>query len=642
MNRRDFVNRLIVLPPAMAALPALHAQGTTPHPATKPSDEAYAAHGHPLDEPAGIIDSESVAAWKVDQVGYLPHAPKLAVFSAPEVGVSGGAAAAGQAFALYPEGSNHAAFRGMLSAPVSDADSGDRVQIADFSDFRHHGSFQIGLLPRSGDGRQAERSATFAIGPEIYERAFALTSRFFYGQRCGAGVNMAPEFPQYAHAICHLDAAFDPSSGKSGPLRNHGGWHDAGDYGRYSVNAAYSSAVLLWAWELFGDSVDRISLHLPAGDSRAPELLSEVRWNLDWMLTLQDEDGGVWHKQTSTVFAPFIMPEADTLKSVVIGTGASPYKSTCATADLAAVGAIAARVFARFDRAYAARCLRAAEHAWTWARKYPDVAFRNPPGVYTGEYGERDCADELLWAAAELWRTTGDDRYHAWFLSGYRQWSDRLAEIAPAGWGQTAPLALWTYALARSGDEPVVTAEGALMKSALKKNEAADEAIRDAALAQADALVARAQANGYRTTMLSRDYTWGSNGTVAAYGMQLLIADRFRPGPEYLHAALENLHYLLGRNALALSFVTHLGTNSFLRPHHRPSVADGLAAPWPGMLSGGPNGNRQDAAMRKYLPADLPPAKMYIDNHAAYSCNEVAINWNAPLVFLLAGVLARR
>ena len=82
--------------------------------------------------------------------------------------------------------------------------------------------------------------------------------------------------------------------------------------------------------------------------------------------------------------------------------------------------------------------------------------------------------------------------------------------------------------------------------------------------------------------------------------------------------------------------MTRVGENPFRHPHHRPSAADNNPEPWPGLLSGGPNRGRQDDAMRKF-PADLPPAKIYLDDQEAYSANEVAINWNAPLVFLLAG-----
>ena len=122
------------------------------------------------------------------------------------------------------------------------------------------------------------------------------------------------------------------------------------------------------------------------------------------MLTMQDEDGGVWHKQTSEAFPGFIMPEQDKLVSYAIGTGAEPFKASCATGDLAAVMAIAARAYKPFDPVFAARNLRAAEKAWTWLGKYPKAIFRNPKPVSTGEYGDANCADEALWAAAELFR----------------------------------------------------------------------------------------------------------------------------------------------------------------------------------------------------------------------------------------------
>jgi endoglucanase len=141
--------------------------------------------------------------------------------------------------------------------------------------------------------------------------------------------------------------------------------------------------------------------------------------------------------------------------------------------------------------------------------------------------------------------------------------------------------------------------------------------------------------------MTTRDYIWGSNSVVANYGMQLLVANALQSNPRYVETALENLHYLLGRNTFSLSFVTQVGANPFRHPHHRPSGADNNPEPWPGLLSGGPNHSPQDPAMKK-LPPGLPPAKMYIDEQAAYAANEVAINWNAPLVFLLAGVLGEK
>jgi len=141
--------------------------------------------------------------------------------------------------------------------------------------------------------------------------------------------------------------------------------------------------------------------------------------------------------------------------------------------------------------------------------------------------------------------------------------------------------------------------------------------------------------------MTSRDYVWGSNGVAANYGMQLLVANALQPKPAYVHAALDNLHYLLGRNTFSLSWVTQVGENPYRHPHHRPSGADSNAEPWLGLLSGGPNRGRQDDAMKR-LPAGTPPARCYLDDQESYASNEVAINWNAPLVFLLAGVMSAK
>ena len=139
--------------------------------------------------------------------------------------------------------------------------------------------------------------------------------------------------------------------------------------------------------------------------------------------------------------------------------------------------------------------------------------------------------------------------------------------------------------------------------------------------------------------MAARDYVWGSNGVAANYGMQLLVTNQIAPDPAYTEAALDNLHYLLGRNTFSLSWVTQLGAHPFRHPHHRPSGSDKNPEPWPGLLAGGPNANREDALL-KNLP-DLPPAQLYRDHQDTPSSNEVAINWQAMLAFVLAGLLQK-
>lgn len=522
---------------------------------------------------------------------------------------------AASAFAIKRSGNDSVVFRGKLSAPKYDEDSGDLVEEADFSALNQNGRFYVDV-PHVG------RSWDFSIRPDVYNRAYYLALRGFYGQRCGTAVNMAPDFPQYKHGVCHTVGEWDASTGKQGARESVKGWHDAGDYGRYITNSGISTATLLWTYELFHDRIGKINMHIPESGNGIPDILNEVRWNLDWMLSLQDADGGVWHKQTSDHFAAFIMPEDDKMASRVIGTGAAPYKNSCATADTAAVAAIAARLFRPYDANYAARTLEAAEKGWRWLEQNPNTTYsQNPPGISTGAYSDTDCGDEHLWAAAELWRTAHNATYEQYFLEHYREFLKYLRPSGPQSWSELAPLALWGYVLGNGANAEAVNT------------------IRQHTLQAADEIAARSSQNPYRVSLTTRDYIWGSNGVAANYSMQLLVANYMEHNPKYVAAALGNLHYILGRNTFSLSWVTHLGEHAFQHPHHRPSAADGMAGPWPGLMSGGPNAGREDLFMQHFVPAGTKPAKCYVDITGAYSCNEIAINWNAPLVFTLAAMV---
>ena len=534
----------------------------------------------------------------LNQLGYLPSHNKIATFVHPST-----PSARPLTFKLWSQDHASVVLEGKLSSPLLDPASGDTAAQADFSSITAPGTYHLEVAGVLSD--------PFPIGPHVYADALRLTTRAFYGQRCGCNVDLGNG---YKHPACHLHGAFDPTSGRTGPFPNTGGWHDAGDYGRYIVNSGISTATLLWAWEMYPDALRSLSLDIPESGRALPDFLAEIKWNLDWMLSLQDPaDGGVWHKQTSLRFCAFIMPQDDTLSSQVIGTGTAPFKSTAATADLAAVAAIAARCYAPFDKPFAARCLAAARSAWTWAQKNPSVTFTNPPSVTTGGYGDPHCNDELLWSSAELFRTTREPQYEAAVLKSI---SPTLT-IGVPNWGDLASMALWTYAFATSAHpSPAATA------------------ILKATQTAAAQLIERTQQNGYGNSLSLADFHWGSNSDAGNQSLLLLVADRFHPNPVTRNAALANLHYLLGRNCFGISWVTQLGRRPFQHPHHRPSAADGIAAPWPGLLSGGPNAHGGDA-VADALPK-APPMRMWVDDQRAYSMNEIAINWNAPLVFLLA------
>jgi endoglucanase len=568
------------------------------------------AHLHALAQ-APLASTYTAPPILLNQLGYLPNHAKIATVllaNLPNQAVS----QPPTTFRVHSHEHSSVVLEAKLTAPSVDAASGDTTAQADFSSLTTPGTYRLEIAGTLSDA--------FAISPTVYADALRLTTRAYYGQRCGCDVDLGNG---YKHPACHLDGAFDPTSGRTGTVPNAGGWHDAGDYGRYVVNSGITTATLLWAWELYPDALHSLKLDIPESHRTLPDFLAEIKWNLNWMLSLQDPtDGGVFHKQTSLHFCAFILPQDDHLPSEIIGTGSAPYKSTCATADLAAVMAIAARCYQPFDPAFAARCLSAARSAWTWTRKFPNVTFTNPPTVSTGNYGDSNCSDELLWASAELFRTTHEPQYESALLDSIQPLLPNLKITVPS-WNNVASMGLWTYAVATAAKPTATTA-----------------AIQQATQAASAQLITRTHTSGYGNSLSLADYHWGSNSNAGNQSLLLLVAHRFQPNNAAVDAALSNLHYLVGRNCFGVSWVTQLGLRPFQHPHHRPSAADNIAAPWPGLLSGGPNAHGGDAVADAIPKA--PPMRMWLDDQRAYSMNEIAINWNAPLVFLLAAANSKR
>jgi endoglucanase len=247
-------------------------------------------------------------AIKVDQVGYPLDGPKVALVSAPAT-----------TFQVRRGSDNSVVLEGKLGAARPDKDTGDLVQAADFSRLRQPGNYYLDV-PGVG------RSWNFTVGPNVFERTYYMAMRAFYGQRCGTAVDLGPEFPGYSHPACHLHGEFTQFLGSQRAARQHRRLARRGRlwtlHGQFRDHHRY----LLWTWEIYGEKLKDISLKIPESGNGTPDILNEARWNLEWMLKMQDGDGGAWHKQTSESFPGMIAPEDDTLPSEVIGTGQAPFK----------------------------------------------------------------------------------------------------------------------------------------------------------------------------------------------------------------------------------------------------------------------------------------------------------------------------
>jgi len=545
----------------------------------------------------------------LNQLGFYIHSPKIAI-------VTGEPSSA--VFYIVHVSGGDTVYSGTLGPAVASSNSSLRTYEADFTAVDKEGDYKV-VVPG------AESSFAFHIGRHMASPVVRAALKGYYYQRSGmalderyAGVWHRPAGHPDTVVLVHPSAA---SEGRPAGtiISSPGGWYDAGDYNKYIVNSGITMGTLLSAYEDFSRLYDTLHTNIPPM-SGVPDLLNECLYNLRWMQTMQDPgDGGVYHKCTNATFDSMVMPGVTKLPRYVV------QKGTAATLDFAAVMAQAGRVFRKFSRqlpGLADSCLRAAQAAWGWAVLHPAVVYNQmamnrsfSPAVTTGAYGDIDMRDEWYWAAAELSVTTGGEAFTDTVLARMKD---------PYG------LPTWS-SVHMLGDYTLLRHPGVLPAREMKS-------LREHLLTVSDNYLKLAQSNAFHTVMGTgaRDYVWGSNSVAANQGVLLINAFLLTGERKYVDGAVGNLDYLLGRNATGYCFVTGIGSRSPMHPHHRPSVADGIVPPVPGLLVGGPNPGRQD----RQIYAMTEPETAYLDNDRAYASNEIAINWNAPLVYLAGAIEA--
>jgi len=540
----------------------------------------------------------------VDQAGYPALARKTAILTAYA-----------DSFQVINTATRAVKHRGVVDmASLGDAATGMELYRADFSSLSLPGDY----LVRTSAG---DTSAHFTITDSVYIPVFRASLKGFFYQRCG--VFLSPiSAGLWWHPACHTstDAMFHATAESTGVAQASGGWHDAGDYGKYVVNAGITVGTLLMAYEWFPSRFSTDNLQIPESGNGVPDILDEARHELAWLFTMQAAGGGVFFKITKPQFEAFVMPDKDPGQRYIYRL------SSTATGDFAAMMARAARVYRPFDSTFSAKCLGAAVRAWQYLQASPSIVptggFKNPAGTATGEYGDGDDSDERLWAAVELYLANGDNAAHTYFINNY---SSKGIITGAMWWGNVRTLAECAYL---RGSRPDI-------------NPTVQENIRQSLLAYGQGVITLRDNSGFRTAIRTSDYGWGSNSQVLNNAILLILGKGAGGNQEFEEAALEQLHYILGVNVHGQSFVTGIGARSTLRPHHRPSGSDGIAAPVPGLLSGGPDRNiTDDPVLAAKFTAATPPALCYVDDQGSYASNEIAVNWNAPLVFV-AGYFAK-
>ena len=380
------------------------------------------------------------------------------------------------------------------------------------------------------------------------------------------------------------------------------------------MNSGITTYTLLQLYQQNKAYFDTLKLNIPESKNEVPDILDEIRWNLDWMLSMQDKDGGVFHKLTTKQFAGMVMPEKATAVRFVIGKGVE------ASWNFAAVMALAADIYSPYDSVFADTCAKASVKARWWAYTHPTAIYEQPKDIGTGTYTDALVWTLKLWTNAELFRITGD-----------KVFTDSLHSLKITR--KKASLQSWSHSL---------MLEAFTIATNPEVFEAADvDSAKAMIFSLADSYVESLDKNGFGVAMTNNDFYWGSNSIAANKGMVLIHAYILTKEEKYFNAAIGLADYLLGRNPLDKSYLTGFGVNPVMNPHHRISQADGIEAPVPGMLSGGPNASANDAGTCKQDYAKgKPVAEAYYDNACSFASNEVAINWNAPFAYLVGSIQA--
>jgi len=557
----------------------------------------------------GLSALAQTGSIRINQVGFEPKAQKTAT-------IESAADAPWAEAVLLCQKTGKEVWRGKAHRKATSAISGKVRQIVDFTPFSKKGDYLLVV------GQEK-------MNVKICEHPFADLSRAavkaFYYQRSGMPIEEAYA-GRWARPAAHPDTAVAVHPSAATPHRpagtlisSNGGWYDAGDYNKYIVNSAFSIGVMLGAYDRCERYFKRLDTNIPESSNGVPDLLDELHYNLKWMLTMQDQDGGVYHKLTTPNFEGFIPPAECRQQRYVVA------KSTSATLDFAASMAMASRYYQKYEKAYpgfSSAALQQAEKAYAWAKSNPNVFYSQhvingqyDPDVVTGEYGDRRFSDEFFWAATELYFATGNPAYREDALRHMPQ------AYTSASWGNVAELGMleWLF-----------------MKPLADADRAVAAAIKGKLLAHLDTFLQQVETSCFQSPCgnAARDFYWGCNAeSVAWRGAEMMYACLLTGNPAYREAALQCMNYLLGQNATGYCYVTGFGTKSPLHPHHRLAATSEGALP--GFLAGGPNPGQQDKGENLTYDSHFAD-ESYMDNQNSYASNEIAINWNAALVALAA------
>ncbi|MGG7663292.1 glycoside hydrolase family 9 protein [Dyadobacter sp. BHUBP1] len=595
--------------------------------------QSYSLHAEDIQDLSGnntfldtsfvFSDSEIYGNVKANQIGYLPDSPKLGklgnflgdLWAMPldtidpptfQVVSTSGQVAWGQKGKFFKADTTF---------------SGEWVVDLDFSAFTTPGEYYL-YVPGYG------RSETFQISDQVYENVCYDSGRALYYQRTGrleqpyAGDWAREALPattaeiHASHLTSPLYSSTDFPPGTQLPMTR--GWFDAGDYGRYIPTAASALFILFTAYELYPQKFPDGHLQIPESGNNVPDVLDELKYETDWLKQMQAPDGGVYFRVTPATWSSGL--PGDEKNTLFISE-----KTTQSTAMFAAAMAMAYRNFKDFYPAYADTCLGMAKKAWSFLKDHEDPSAPvNVPGISAGPYPDPDDRDNRAWAAAELYKTTGEMAYHQDFLNWYSKIPHEFS--ATMSWQQHTMKAIWAYSTTKYPVSQIHIDEF--------KNKLDTELLVEY---QKRTMQIHAYHGAYHP--FKEFIGYGTFGMAQSYAFDCIIFSHLLDKPELLDLAKIQLDIPLGNNPLSTTFITGSGKRSPKYPLHWSTVPGKFPKPVPGVPVFGPAAslvmnrpssfaiqdpaNRYPAGFKKADP--YPVLRRYTDAREAVEMSEFTI-----------------
>lgn len=584
----------------------------------------------------------------LDQFGYLSVSKKVAVISNPQSGYNSGQSyTPGATMEVINMATGNAVFSGPVNSwnnGVTHDQSGDKGYWFDFSSIESLGTYYL------SDPTTGQTSGPFEIKSVVYEPIMKAAGRMFYYNRC----NMSKAVPyaesnwvdgdNFRNALQDANCRYIFDKGNASLEKDlTGGWFDAGDYNKYVTFATGAVANMLWAYEenpeAFGDN-----WNLPESGNGIPDLLDEVKYEMDWLYKMTNADGSVHIKMGSQNHSENIQAPPS------LNTDPRFYGPTCTAASIATINmfAHAARVLKTIPAfsADAARFEARAIDCWNYV--LPKITANqleegcDDGSIIAGD-ADWDAALQLKYAlsgAVYLFALTGEVPYNNYVISN----TPGMTQVANNEWNAYDMYlqdALLLYASQSGSDATVAASIRNGLSTAASNNWNNYFGFSDLDL--------------YRAYMPDWSYHWGSNSPKASYANLNMLLNQYSLNTansgDYQLKAAEVLHYFHGVNPQGIVYLSNMysyGAERSANEIYHTWFADGsdwdhalnsAKGPAPGYVSGGPNASFTIGSISP--PSGQPLQKSYLDFNDGWPNNsweitEPAIYYQAAYIRLLA------